>query len=132
MARTSPSPLPAEPPFRRRVAMRWYILRTLLHKELLRHLANRGGIALVVLLIVASMLLSLFNPSQGSATGLGTGVQRCFVDFWHDGPLVRHLRDNVPDDLRTQLIFRAVPGRMQTDTCAQIVYPQNTGAIQLR
>jgi hypothetical protein len=29
--------------------MRWRILCTLLHKEALRHLANRGGIVLVFL-----------------------------------------------------------------------------------
>jgi hypothetical protein len=41
--------------------LRWHVLRTLLHKEVLRHLANRGGIVLVLLLIVASLLLSFFG-----------------------------------------------------------------------
>jgi hypothetical protein len=112
--------------------MRWYVLRTLLHKELLRHLANRGGIALVLLLIVASMLLSFFHPAQGLAGGLAPGAQRCFVDYWQDGPFIEHLRRNKPEELSQQLIFRDVRRVVRTDEQGRIVYPQNTGAIQIR
>ncbi len=112
--------------------MRWYILRTLLHKELLRHLANRGGIALLLLLVVAAMLLSFFNPTQGPAGGLAPGVQHCYVDYWRDGPFIDHLRNNRPDDLREQIQFRSVRRSAQTDERGRIVYPQNTGAIQIR
>jgi hypothetical protein len=112
--------------------MRWYVLRTLLYKELLRHLANRGGIALLLLLIVASMLLSFFNPTQGPAGAFVPGVQRCYVDYWQDDPLLDHLRQNVPDELRSQIVFRSVRHSGFTDAAGRIVYPQNTGAIQLR
>ena len=50
--------------------MRWHILRTLLHKEVLRHLANRGGLVLLLLLVVASMLLSFFGVSDTPGGGL--------------------------------------------------------------
>lgn len=112
--------------------MRWYVLRTLLHKEWLHHLANRGGIALVLLLVVASMLLSFFNPTQGPAGGLAPGVQRCFVDYWRGDPFVKHLSDNVPEEMRHQLVFRNVFRSAATDAQGRIVYPQNTGAIQIR
>src|SRR5438105_2413123 len=111
--------------------MRWYILRTLLYKEVLRHLANRGGIALVLLLIVAAMLLSFFNPTEGPTGGLVPGVQRCYVDFWRAGPFVVHLRQHVPEELRTQVVFRNAR-HAHTDDQGRIVYPQNTGAIQIR
>lgn len=111
--------------------MRWHILRTLLHKEILRHLANRGGILLVLLLVLAAMLLSFFHPEQGAVGGLAPGVQRCYVDYWRNGPLIQHLRDNVPDDLAGTIVFRSAP-RFVTDGAGRIVYPANTGAIQIR
>src|SRR6266566_5386434 len=49
---------------------RSHVLRTLLHKEVLRHLANRGGIALVLLLVVASLLLSVFGHAESPGGGL--------------------------------------------------------------
>jgi hypothetical protein len=111
--------------------MRWSILRPLLHKEALRHLANRGGIALVLLLVVASMLLSFFGNASPGQAGLMPGVQRCYIDFAEEGPLVAHLRANVPDDLDRFIHFRWL-GRVPTNASGQIVYPHNTGAIQLR
>jgi hypothetical protein len=111
--------------------MRWYILRTLLHKELLRHLANRGGIALVLLLVVASMLLSFFGGGDGAAGGLVPGVQRCYVDYWEESPLLDHLRSRVPADLAPRVRFR--PAReVPVDARGALVYPQGSGAIQMR
>src|SRR5271163_2837604 len=86
--------------------MRWSILRTLLYKEALRHLANRGGIALVLLLVVASMLLSFFGGSSPGQAGLLPGAQVCFVDYAEESPLVTHLRGNVPEDLSRYVVFR--------------------------
>jgi hypothetical protein len=111
--------------------MRWHILRTLLHKEILRHAANRGGLALVLLLVVAAMLLSFFGTKDGSGGGLTPGVRLCYIDYWQDDPLVDHLRRHVPADLAERILFRpaqAVP----TDSAGQMVYPQGTAAIQLR
>ncbi len=110
--------------------MRWYILRTLLYKEYLRHLANRGGIVLVLLLIVASMLLSFFGQREGSV-GFAASVQRCYVDYWQDGPLLQHLQRHLPHDLGEQVRFRPA-SRVPTDASGTIVYAQSTGSIQLR
>jgi ABC-type Na+ efflux pump permease subunit len=111
--------------------MRWHILRTLLHKEVLRHLANRGGLVLVLLLVVASMLLSFFGNGEGPAAGLGSGVRLCYVDYCEEVPLIQHLRRNVPPDLTDHVKFRPLR-QAPTDARGYIVYPQNTGAIQLR
>jgi hypothetical protein len=111
--------------------MRWHILRTLLHKEVLRHLANRGGLVLVLLLIVASMLLSFFGHGDVGAAGFAPSVRRCYVDYWQDGELVEHLRCNVPPELAECLSFRAAE-EVPTDGTGTLLYVQNTGAIQIR
>jgi hypothetical protein len=111
--------------------MRWHILRTLLHKEILRHLANRGGLTLVGLLIVASMLLSFFGTRDGGVSGMAPEVQRCYVDYWEDGPLVAHLQSHVPAHLKDHIRFRPAAS-LSTDDQGRIVYPPNTGAIQIR
>lgn len=110
--------------------MRWSILRTLLHKEILRHLANRGGIALALLLVVAAMLLSFFGKDDVSASGLTGGVQYCFVDYWEDDPWVDHLRRHVPPELQKQIQFRSAA----TVPTARgvLVYPPGSAAIQIR
>jgi hypothetical protein len=110
--------------------MRWRILRTLLHKEVLRHLANRGGIALVALLLVASMLLSFFGSGSGQP-GLTSGVRLCYIDYTEDGPLLDHLRGTVPAELASSVQFRPI-GRAPVDRQGRILYPHNAGAIQLR
>jgi hypothetical protein len=110
--------------------MRWRILRTLLHKEVLRHLANRGGIVLVLLLIVASMLLSFFGGPDGPG-GLAPGVQRCYVDYWERSPLVAHLAHHLPQELADRVEFRPAD-RAPTDKQGTLVYPQGAGAIQIR
>lgn len=108
--------------------MRWHILRTLWHKELLRHSANRGGILLVVLLMAASVLLSFFGaPTAGGENIIG-GVKLCYVDYWRSDGLVKHLQANQPDELRSRITFRRIDGQRD----GILVYPQNTGAIQIR
>src|SRR5216683_3378068 len=105
---------------------RWYILRTLLHKEFLRHLANRAGIIFLLMLIAASMLVSFFHGGVTAASGLTSEVRRCYVDFWEDSPLVEHLRRNVPVELADRIVFR-LASEMHTDENGVIIYPQNTG-----
>src|SRR3954447_12754394 len=64
--------------------MRWHILKTLLHKEALRHATNRGGLALAGLLVTASLLLAALNPAgehDKPATLVG-GIPHCIV--WYD------------------------------------------------
>ena len=98
--------------------MRFYILRALVMKEVHRHLANRGGIALAFLLIVAALLLSVFNPtgsggSSSNDSGLVDGVHHCYIVFDNEEiegkkikpPLITTLEDSVPADLKKQVIF---------------------------
>jgi hypothetical protein len=111
--------------------MRWRVLKTLLHKELLRHAANRGGLVLMMLLVVFALLLSVFGGSTAAGGAIAAGVQRCYVDYAADSPLVAYLRRNVPTDLKEQIKFRRLQD-VPTDKAGQFVYAQSTGAIQLR
>jgi hypothetical protein len=111
--------------------MRWSILRTLLYKEWLRLLGNRGGVALLLLLVVAALLLSFFGNRDGSTANVSIGIQHCYVDYAKDGPLVRHLKNNVPPELKAQMTIRPL-AQSVIDGQGTIGYPQATGAIQLR
>jgi hypothetical protein len=111
--------------------MRWFILRTLLHKEILRHLANRGGIVLILLLVVAAILLSFFGNTGPGHGGLSPGVQLCWIDYAESTPLVAHLQANIPADLQRFVRFRPM-NRVPRDAGGTLQYPTNTGAIQLR
>ena len=111
--------------------MRWYILRALLVKEWQRHLANRGGIALAILLVAAAVLLSVFAPQETAAgTGVVGGVHHCYIESDRATPLVKHLQENRPRELAGQLVFRELPNADQVDKL--LVYQTGTGAIQLR
>jgi hypothetical protein len=110
--------------------MRWYILRTLLHKEIRRHLANRGGIALAGLLVVAALLVSFFgNNTEQSGNPLAS-VHRCYLDYAREDDWIRHLRGNVPDELRGQVKFRNVAELGSEGEL--LTYPPGSGAIQIR
>jgi hypothetical protein len=109
---------------------RWSILRTLLKKEAMRHVANRGGIALAFLLVVAALLLSMFRRGDTSTESLTAGVQYCFIDYWEDGPWLQHLRKHVPTELRSQVQFR--PAERAPTQDGVIIYPTGSGAIQVR
>ncbi len=89
--------------------MRWYIIRALLKKELQRHVANRGGIVLAVLMIVAAVLLSVFNPTtvdSGTAGGdLVGGIHHCYIETNMAG-LNTTLEGRVPPALKAQILFR--------------------------
>ncbi len=111
--------------------MRPYILRALVHKEFSRHLANRGGIALALLLVASAVLLSVFAPNEAAdGTGMVGGVHHCFIDFDRPTSLIKHLQDNVPDNLKQQIKFREI-GNADTVN-GLIVYPVGTGALQIR
>src|SRR5262245_6197323 len=88
--------------------LRWHILKTLLHKEVLRHLANRGVIALVLLLIVASLLLSLTGGEEAVGGGGFGGVKRCYIDYSDSDGWIAHLKANAPKELEGQLRFRNI------------------------
>lgn len=110
--------------------MRWHIVRTLLHKEVLRHAANRGGIVLAVLLVVMAMLLSFFGRHDPRTAALGGEITHCYVDYWEAGPWIEHLRRTVPDELRASITFR--PLEQVPTWNGRITYPINAGAIQVR
>lgn len=110
--------------------MHWPIIYTLWLKEAWRQLANRAGLCLVALLVVAAIALPLLYSGDGSGQAKAPGVELCFVDYWRDDDWVKHLRSHVPDELRRQIRFRdinkiALPGDLLT-------YPASAGAIQLR
>jgi hypothetical protein len=109
--------------------VRWHILRTLLHKEVLRHVANRGGIALMALLVAAALLLSFFGNDQLQPGSLG-GVDRCFIEYGHDEPWIHHLRQSVPADLAPRIVFREATAAPTQE--GRIVYAPRHGAIQIR
>ena len=117
--------------------MRLYILRALLLKELRRHVANRGGIALAALLVVAALLLSVFNPTAvGDGTGGGSaggdlvgGVHHCYLEFDRETPFVTKLKGRIPDNLKAVVL----PRQVRPEALAgPVPYPTGTGAIRIR
>ncbi len=110
--------------------MRWYILRALLKKEFARHLANRGGIALALLLIAAAGLLSVFAPQQasGNNTDMVGGVHHCYIEFDRATPLIKHLDANQPPELKSALRFE----KIDPSVIGTLIQRQpGTGSIQV-
>jgi hypothetical protein len=112
--------------------LRWYILRTLLRKEISRHLANRGGLILAGLLVVVALLSSIFGKTtNGMESGnLTASVHNCYIEYWQDDPWIKHLEAHVPDELRGSMRFRHVDRAITVNET--LVYPPGTGAIQIR
>lgn len=112
--------------------MRWYIIRTLMHKELLRHLSNRGGLALAILLIGMAAMLAAFgrSPTAQASLGMLRGAHHCYVDYWDDSPWVEYLKRNVPESQRASIHFRHA--RRQFKEGEVIKYDPGVGAIQMR
>jgi branched-subunit amino acid transport protein len=110
--------------------MRWYIVRTLLYKEILRQAANRGGIALAALLVVAALLLAFFNRPGSPLGAMPGGVETCFIDYWEEDDWIRHLRASVAPELEGQIQFRHVNDAPKSG--GLLVYSPLTGAIQIR
>jgi ABC-2 type transport system ATP-binding protein len=100
------------------------------HKEVLRQLANRGGMLLALLLVVVTLLMSVTGEHGSPFEALHGGVAYCFVDYWQEDPWLDHLRANVPTELRKRVHFRSI--REALVEGQEIVYPAATGAIQLR
>jgi hypothetical protein len=110
--------------------MRWYIIRTLLHKEILRQLANRGGIVLALLLVVAATLMACFHQEGRQPGAVLGGLEQCFIDYATEDGWVAHLRANVPAELRRRVTFRNVTLLAGRDDL--LAYPPGAGAIQIR
>jgi len=114
--------------------MHWRIIKTLIHKELLRHLANRGGIALAVLLLGMALLMLAYNRSAAvqSSAGYLRGVQHCYIDYWDEGPWIEYLKDNLPRPMANEIHFRNVPKEVGGAPDQVLTYPSGIGAIQIR
>ncbi len=112
--------------------MRWYIVRTLLYKEALRHATNRGGLLLAALLVTASLVMSALNPAgEKSGPQLIGGIHHCYLHIQSDeSPWARHLQSSLPPELKKHVFFQ----KLQADIGPQqeVVYPPGTGAIQIR
>jgi hypothetical protein len=114
--------------------MHWHIVKTLIHKEALRHLANRGGIALAMLLVVMALLMAAFARTGASQVsgGLIRSVQYCYIDYWDEGPWIEFLRNHKPESLSEQIQFRNVPKEFEGQKNVLLEYPSGVGAIQIR
>src|SRR2546421_737826 len=114
--------------------MRWRIIRTLIHKEALRHLSNRGGIALALLLMVMALLMQAYSSSGAVQAGAGfiRGVQKCYIDYWDESdPLVAYLMAHVPASMERQFEFRDMAKEYGGKGQVLITYPVGTAAIQI-
>jgi hypothetical protein len=119
------------------LAMRWYIIRTLVYKEWLRHLAERGGIFLAILLVVATLLLSVFRKADSKSVGFSTGIKGWNLVWYrvdvNANPLyygwLQHLNAHLPQDLR----FRYLPDDwVPRDENGDRFYEQSTAAIEIQ
>src|ERR671910_112929 len=97
--------------------MRWRIVKTLLHKEALRHATNRGGLALAGLLVTASLLLAALNPAaeQDKPTTIIGGIHHCIVWSDADSDWLRHLQATVPPGLKGNIHFYAIDPPVDLD-----------------
>lgn len=114
--------------------MRWHVVRTLVHKEFLRNLSNRGGLALALLLVGMAALLAAFggNSSMQTTFGMSRGANRCYIDYWDDSPWVEHLKRNVPESMRPSVHFRDIRREYAGREGTVISYPPDACAIQMR
>jgi hypothetical protein len=113
--------------------MHFHIIKALLVKEFQRHLANRGGIVLGLLLITGAVLLSVFSPrgeAKAAGAGLVGGVNHCFVHFDRQSVFITHLIENRPPELRNQIHIKPLHEAQTLN--GVIVYPVGTGGLQIR
>jgi hypothetical protein len=120
--------------------MRWYIIRTLLYKEILRHLADRGLIFIALFLVAAALLLSFTGKNGTPGVSLGGDLQRCYIDFGEEDPWIVYLMDHtddLPATLKSQVRFRSdrpardTVRRIRRDRDGRILYGAAEGAIQI-
>ncbi len=111
------------------LTMRLRIVRTLIWKDWQRQRAQRSTLILLVMWLAGSSAVLLFVGE--SVFSLPGTAATCIVDFWNDDdPWVEHLRQSVPDSLKSQVRFRSAANG--TDENGVIVYPRGSGGIQIR
>jgi hypothetical protein len=118
--------------------MRWYILRALLHKEALRHVANRGGIVLGFLLLGMALLLSLSKWTNQTSI-MPSEVQACFLVTESEDDRnelfqawVKHLKNHVPEEWKGKVLFRKPPYGIRIDEEGKVRVEGAAGSIYLR
>jgi hypothetical protein len=112
--------------------MRLHILQTLLAKEARRHLANRGGVALMGMLVAVGLLLAAFGRAgPATAEALAGGAHHCYLDYSDEHPWIEHLKTHVAPELWGRIYFRKLD-RAPLDENGTIVYASGTAAIQVR
>jgi hypothetical protein len=118
--------------------MRWYILRALLHKEALRHVANRGGIVLAFLLLGMALLLS-FSKWTNQTSIMPAEVQACLLvtEFEDDQnrpfqAWVNHLKNHVPDEWKDKVRFRKPPYGVSIDEQGRVRVEGAAGSLYLK
>lgn len=118
--------------------MRWYILRTLVVKEALRHIADRGAIFLSLILMAAIMLLSYFGEPEdltgAKAKGggpAGGGPKSYFVDYWPDVDTrwMQHLQSY--DLPHIPVAIRPVSA-VRRNAQGVLMYPEGSMVVQIR
>jgi hypothetical protein len=113
--------------------MRWYIVRILLYKEWLRHRADRGGFFLAALLIVATLLLSLFRKTDARSAGFVAGVKICYVVWFDRSEEYRHwINYLILHPLEEPKVRFVAAGSMPKDENGEIFYEQSTAAVEVR
>ena len=113
--------------------IRWRILKTLLHKEALRHATNRGGLALAGLLVTASLLLAALNPAGGDqekSIPLVGGIHHCILWYDDESAWVAHLRETVPQGFENNILFYKITHPIGPDE--RIRYVPGTVGIEIR
>src|SRR4051812_44617896 len=111
--------------------MRWYIIRTLLVKEALRHLADRGAIFLALILIAATLLLSLFGKEDAQTQGLTEGVKMFYVDYEKGNDWVDYLHAHRPRGGPRPLMVRFRPIRaIPRNELGQMIPEPRSASVQ--
>jgi len=107
--------------------VRWYVLRALVRKEVLRVASQRGAMGMALLMVVTAALFSVVGSRSLSGLGLGGDAGLCVVDYWKPDHWLRHLEENRPDDPDHRVEMRSMAGHE-----GWIRYPSGSVGIQLR
>ena len=109
--------------------MHYQVVRALVVKEARRHAANRGGVALCLLLVVAALVVSAFDPGAGATSGgeLG-GVTRCLVQVSAPPEFAADIEAALPPGLSGRVQFRPAGG---DDVDGLVGFPPGTGAVRV-
>ena len=106
--------------------LRPYVVRTLVHKDVMRLLRNGPALMLLGLFVIIALLLSASGwiESDEQEGPAGPSQPGAWVVFWEDGPWLRQLRKRAPSELSIRFVDAKDQG---VDA-----YPPNTCVIELR